>query len=232
MADALTAHRYQGDGGPGLLRTEEFSYGVPELFAGDAKLVLGDSILVFRFLSLYITAQEFKDASMPPSQVLNVLQYSQRIQRDAETPEMCRNTSTSPSSAQENGKSLPRPTRSSSFTLMHLMGHAKRKPITLATNALELMQLNELPGAPSNEAELTGQFRSMDLEQRMEISKTPGLKLAVTVVQQHVQMLDQERVSKYGAPPSSPQSLMDDLEQPKEHFSVQSLSHHSLQPFG
>lgn len=96
---------------------------------------------------------------------------------------------------------------------MHLMGHAKRKPTTLATNALELMQLNEIRGAPSNEAELPGQFRSMDLAQRMEISKTwstwaPGLTLAiVTVVQQPAQMLDQERVSKYGAPKVDPTAV-------------------------
>ena len=81
------------------------------------------------------------------------------------------------------------------------------------TNALELMQLNEIRGAPSNEAELPGQFRSMDLAQRMEISKTwstwaPGLTLAiVTVVQQHAQMLDQERVSKYGAPKVDPTAV-------------------------
>lgn len=96
---------------------------------------------------------------------------------------------------------------------MHLMEHAKRKPTTLATNALELMQLNEIRGAPSNEAELPGQFRSMDLAQRMEISKTwstwaPGLTLAiVTVVQQPAQMLDQERVSKYGAPKVDPTAV-------------------------
>ena len=70
-----------GDGGPGLLRTEEFSYGVPELFAGDAKLVLGDSMLVFRFLSLYIMAQEFKDVSMPPSQFFSTARGSSEMQK-------------------------------------------------------------------------------------------------------------------------------------------------------
>ena len=58
------------------------------------------------------------------------------------------------------------------------------------------MQLDEIRGAPPNEAELSNQFRAMSMEQRGDASKTwaawaPGLKLArATAINNNIQVLE------------------------------------------
>ena len=64
----LTALRYQGDDGPGVLRTDEYPYGLPSLSPADTELVLNDSTLMFRFWSLLIMAEEFRPDDMPVTQ--------------------------------------------------------------------------------------------------------------------------------------------------------------------
>ena len=56
----ISALRSQDDGGPGILRSEEWPYGLPDLPMADAEKVHNDSILFFRHLSLYVMAEEVR----------------------------------------------------------------------------------------------------------------------------------------------------------------------------
>ena len=75
------------------------------------------------------------------------------------------------------------------------MGHKKRKPTTIATNMLELLELNGIRGEPENEQKAFEAFRCMSLQQRIQESKTwatlaPGLKEAIaTALNRHIQRL-------------------------------------------
>lgn len=115
------------------------------------------------------------------------------------------------------------------------MGHPKRKPTTLATNVPEMIQLQDIRGAPTNEAELTNQFRSLPLTKRLDESKkwaawAPGLKLAIaTVIREHVNMLDQERVAQQWAEPALLRPRSESPEQHQEHFSVPQFEPDSVQ---
>lgn len=79
----------------------------------------------------------------------------------------------------------------------HPMGHKKRKPTTIATNMPELLELNGIRGEPENEQKASEAFRSMSLQQRIQIqeSKTwaswaPVLKEAIaTALNRHIQRL-------------------------------------------
>ena len=66
----VSALRSQGDGGPGELRTEEHPYGLPTLSMADMEKVQNDSILFFRFLSLYAVAKEVQLPSDPSPQLI------------------------------------------------------------------------------------------------------------------------------------------------------------------
>ena len=56
----VSALRSQDDGGPGVLRSEAWPYGLPTLSMADAEKVQNDSILFFRYLSLYVVAEEVR----------------------------------------------------------------------------------------------------------------------------------------------------------------------------
>lgn len=56
----VSALRSQNDGGPGQLRSEEHPYGLPELSTADVEKVHNDSILFYRYLSLYVVAEEVR----------------------------------------------------------------------------------------------------------------------------------------------------------------------------
>ena len=192
----LTALRYQGDDGPGVLRTDEYPYGLPSLSPADTELVLNDSTLMFRFWSLLIMAEEFRPDEMPVTQFFmeqpeDPARY--RSQQDVE---------------QHKYFSIFRTREwqqlASAFNLQQYhfdqfpMGHPKRKPTCLATNVTEMQQLDNVRGAPPNEAELTNQFRSLPMGQRFETSSSwsawaPGLKDAIAMaVSQRVQWLERE----------------------------------------
>ena len=192
----LTALRYQGDDGPGVLRTDEYPYGLPSLPPADTELVLNDSTLMFRFWSLLIMAEEFRPDDMPVTQFFmeqpeDPARY--RSQQDVE---------------QHKYFSIFRTREwqqlALAFNLQQYhfdqfpMGHPKRKPTCLATNVTEMQQLDNVRGAPPNEAELTNQFRSLPMGQRFETSSSwsawaPGLKDAIAMtVSQRVQWLERE----------------------------------------
>ena len=229
----LSALRYQNDEGPGILRTEEFPYGVPDLSAGDQELVSGDSVLMFRFWSLYILAEEFKPISMPPTQFFMEQPEDPARYRNAQDVEEHKYFSIF------RTREWQQMAETFGIRLVHFdqfpMGHPKRKPTTLATNVPEMMQLQDIRGAPTNEAELTNQFRSLPLTKRLDESKkwaawAPGLKLAIaTVIRQHVNMLDQERVAQQWAEPALLRPRSESPEQHQEHFSVPQFEPDSVQ---
>ena len=64
----VSALRYQNDDGPGVLRTDAYPYGLPTLTPADHELVMGDSILMFRFWSLLIMAEEVRPEEAPETQ--------------------------------------------------------------------------------------------------------------------------------------------------------------------
>ena len=101
----------------------------------------------------------------------------------------------------------------------------------MATNVPEMMQLDQVRGAPPNEAEMANKYKAMAMEQRCATSKTwsawaPGLKLAIaTAICQNIQVLDQEERAKH----VSVQPRTEGPGQPMDQFSVQSLEPQSLQ---
>ena len=66
----VSALRSQEDGGPGELRSEEWPYGLPTLSVGDREKVHTDSVLFFRYLSLYIVAGEVRAPTEPPTEFI------------------------------------------------------------------------------------------------------------------------------------------------------------------
>jgi hypothetical protein len=60
--------RYQNDGGPGVLRDDEFTYGLRNLSVVDHNLVLGDVMLMFRFLALHILAEDVREEGVALTQ--------------------------------------------------------------------------------------------------------------------------------------------------------------------
>ena len=65
----MSALRYQGDGGPGILRNDEFPYGLPDLSVRDTELVVNDVTMMFRFLALFILAEDIRTAESVPTQM-------------------------------------------------------------------------------------------------------------------------------------------------------------------
>eukprot|EP00435_Cladocopium_sp_Y103_P036407 s1805_g9.t1 len=66
----VSALRYQQDDGPGILRCDQYPYGRPDLSVADAELVLGDVILWYRMLALYIVAEEVRAPEQLPTQLV------------------------------------------------------------------------------------------------------------------------------------------------------------------
>ena len=190
----VSALRYQQDDGPGVLRTEEHPYGLPTLGPADAELVIADSVLMFRFWSLLMVAEEMREETEPPTQF---------FMEQPEDPKRYR----SEEDVQQHGyfsvfRTAEWKALAEKYNLVqyhfdqHPMGHPKRKPTCLATNVQEVRHLDGVRGAPSNEAEAGTQFRAMTVDQRCEVSRTwsqwaLGLKNAISLaVSQRVQWLD------------------------------------------
>ena len=216
----VSALRYQHDQGPGVLRTDAYPYGLPTLSPADTELVMADSILMFRFWSLMIMAEEVRPEAAPPTQF---------FMEQPEDPANYR----SQADVQEHGYFSVFRTQewrefAATYNLIqyhfdqHPMGHPKRKPTCLASNDTEMQQLDGIRGAPTNEAELTEQFRAMPVERRCEVSRTwstwaPGLKRAIAMsVSQRIQWLD--RVPDEVQPPAIRALSSAALEAWKEHY--------------
>ena len=135
----VSALWYQEDGGPGILRTEEYPYGLPTLSSSEQALVTGDSVLLFRMLALYMLCADVRHEQEPQT-ALAVEQ--------PEDPARYRPVA----EVQEKGfTSIWRTQEWQAFadaydvTLLHFdqgpMGHVKRKPTTLAVKLCDVQAL-------------------------------------------------------------------------------------------
>ena len=147
----MTALRYQNDGGPGVVRNDEHPYKLPGLSPTDAALVEGDTLLMFRFLSLMTLCEDVRaaDDDQPTAFLL-------------EQPEDPANYRDEADVQQHRYFSVYRTQEWQDFQSRYglsqfsfdqcRMGHLKRKPTTIATNLTELAQLDGLRGEPEGEA--------------------------------------------------------------------------------
>lgn len=99
----VSALRYQNQGGPAILRTEQHPYGLPSLTQSDLELVVGDSILLFRMLALHALYENVRLPAEPQTGL---------AVEQPEDPIRYRPNSSCPSGAPENGRTLLRPIRS------------------------------------------------------------------------------------------------------------------------
>ena len=184
----VSALRYQDDGGPGVLRTEEHPYGLPSLSSADLELVRNDSVLLFRMLALYVLREDVR-LPVEPQTALAIEQPEDPARyRPEEEVEA------------KGFMSIWRTKEWEAFAtkyqvrLLHFdqgpMGHIKRKPTTLAVVLKELHVLNEVRGPPSGVSEAQHpDRRDMTMQQRCEDSKqwaawAPGLKVAIVLALQ------------------------------------------------
>jgi hypothetical protein len=190
----VSALRFQQDGGPRVVRNEEWPYGVPDLSTTEAELVMNDVVLLFRYLSLYVVAEDVRRLNDPVTQFI------------LEQPEDPARYRSAEDVAAHGYMSIFRTKEWRDFQkkynlhMLHFdqgpMGHERRKPTTLGTSMEVLLQLDGLRGEPSQPA---AAHADQPLQQRIEASKrwaswAPGLKLALaTAIKQHLQMLDCEK---------------------------------------
>ena len=234
----VSALRSQGDGGPGELRTEEHPYGLPTLSMADMEKVQNDSILFFRFLSLYAVAKEVQLPSDPSPQLILEQPRDPKEYRPPEDLNRNNYMSMFRTAAWKRFAEV--------FELYKIdfdqgpMGHERRKPTTLFTTMEVLLQLDGIHGAPEHPPQ---DLRDQPLQKRMEASKrwaawAPGLKQALVVaIRQHLQELEYERAAQdQGAERSdqrarhaSVQPLQEGPGQSNNQISVQSLEPDSIQ---
>ena len=170
---------FQQDDGSRVVRTEEHPYGLPDLSPAEAELVMGDTVLLFRYLSLYVLAEDVRELGQPPTQF---------ILEQPEDPARYR----SKEDAERHGyMSIFRTAEWQAFQekynihMIHFgqgcMGHEKRKPTTLAATMETLLQLDGMRGGPQQPPP---DLRGQPLQQWLEASKrwsswAPGRKLAL-----------------------------------------------------
>ena len=183
----MSALRFQNDDGPPVVRDEAHPYGRPDLRPEDASLVFKDSVLWFRFLLPYIDSEDVRlPAAAPTALVLEQPEDPARYRSAADVEmfgymAMWRTAEWQAFQAAYNVK------------MIHLdqgpLGHAKRKPTSLALVLPELEQLNEIRGPASDVDASQGDRKELPLAQRCAESKTwacwaPGLQLAIAVAVQ------------------------------------------------
>ena len=201
----VSALRYQQDDGPKVLRTEDYPYGVPNLSPADAEKVQQDVLLWFRFLLVYVLAEEVREDFEPQTDF--ILEQPQdpceyRSQEDIEKYQYMSAFRTAEWKIFQERYHI----QMISFD-QGPMGHSRRKPTSLAINNSALLQLDELRGEPAVATQDEPPFQSMSMQQRCATSKTwsswaPGLKEALAVAVK--QRLEQEWLE-----PSSPRSKRD-----------------------
>jgi len=128
----VSALRFQQDGGPRVVRNEEWPYGVPDLSTTEAELVMNDVVLLFRYLSLYVVAEDVRRLNDP------VIQF---ILEQPEDPARYRSAE---DVAAHGYMSIFRTKEWRDFQkkynlhMLHFdqgpMGHERRKPTTLGTS--------------------------------------------------------------------------------------------------
>ena len=193
----VSALRYQQDDGPGVVRSNNFPYGLPDISQADRELVISDSVLFFRFLTMFVVAEEVRKPSEPMTAFVCEQPQDPATYRSAEDVE------------QHQYYAMWRTEEWKAFAELYgmlavnfdqgVMGHTVRKPTTLGTNLESLMQLDELRGGP---AQVSGQpvqdRQQMTVQERCRQSRTwsawaPGLKEALVLgLQHHLQQCDGE----------------------------------------
>ena len=108
----ISALRRKDDGGPGILRSEEWPYGLPDLSMADAEKVHQHSILFFRYLSLLRKSDHLR------IQRRNLSWSSREIQRSTDPMKMSSNGSTCLCFALKSGNSFRTCTTSTRWILI------------------------------------------------------------------------------------------------------------------
>ena len=192
----VSALRYQGDNGPPVLRTPEHPYGLPQLAPVDFERVYEDVTLWFRFLTIYVVAEEVRREPEPPTGL---------VLEQPEDPANYR----SPEDVKRFGyMSAFRTKEWQAFQakfnvkMCHFdqatMGHQRRKPTTLALVGDDLLQLDGMRGSPPDAQQQAEDFQALSMDQGCQTSRTwaawaPGLKEAIVVaVQLQLQRRDEE----------------------------------------
>ena len=167
----VSALRFQDDGGPGVLRTEEYPYGVPTLTAAEQNLVTGDSVLWFRMLALYMLCEDVRLPDEP--QTALAIEQPEDPARYRPTEEV----------KVKKFMSVWRTKEWQSFEahfkvrMIHFdqgpMGHIKKKPTSMAVVLRDIHALDGVRGPPSGDPpDPQGQDRAnMTLKERCEDSK-------------------------------------------------------------
>ena len=185
----VSALRYQDDGGPGVLRTEQHPYGLPTLTASDLELVIGDSVLLYRMLALYVLCENVR----LPQELQTALAVEQPEDpahyRPAEEVRDKQFMSIWRTKEWQNFEETYQVKR------LHFdqgpMGHTKRKPTTLAVVLRDINILDGIRGPPSgtNPEEPAQDRGQMTMKEKCDDSKTwaawaPGLKVALVLALQ------------------------------------------------
>jgi len=195
----VSALRYQNDGGPGILRTDQHPYGLPDLSVADAELVEGDVILWFRMLALYVLAEDVRPPEEPQTQL--AIEQPEDPARYRKLEDVEEHKYMSAFRTKEWRDFQDHYKIRMVHCDQHPMGHTKKKPTTLATTLDELRQLDGLRGDPDDAQQAAQEFKNLPMEQRCQVSKTwaswaPGLKLAIaTAVNHFIQKLDNDQHS-------------------------------------
>eukprot|EP00438_Fugacium_kawagutii_P021192 Skav201589 [mRNA] locus=scaffold152:536907:541522:+ [translate_table: standard] len=181
----VSALRFQGDQGPGVVRNEDHPYGCPGITPKEAELVLDDTALWLRVLLAYALCEDSRQDLRPTAPATALV---------LEQPEDPANYRSPGDVAQFQYMSMWRTQEWREFQDrfgIHLvsfdqgtMGHEVRKPTSLAVTVDELRQLDGMRGGPMK---LPPKKRSaMTMQERCNHSKewaswAPGLKAALVV---------------------------------------------------
>ena len=192
----ISALRYQDDDGPRELRSESHPYGLPDLQPHEQELVISDSILWFRMLTLYLLAEDVREPDLPQTAL---------VVEQPEDPARYR----SREDVEKYGYMSMWRTREwldfeERFGIRRInfdqapMGHPRRKPTTLAVTLPELGALDGVRGEP--DPALQGPSRAtLTMAQKCQESKpwaawAPGLKLAIaTAVNRWLESFDADK---------------------------------------
>eukprot|EP00438_Fugacium_kawagutii_P036614 Skav217824 [mRNA] locus=scaffold889:271892:280114:- [translate_table: standard] len=184
----ISALRFQGDDGPGIIRTEQEPYGCSTNSPGEQELVVKDSILWFRMLALFVLAEEVRPED---AQATGFLIEQPEDPKDYRSPQDIE---------EHQYMSMWRTQEWAAFSQrygIHMvsfdqgtMGHIKRKPTSLGTNFEDLLALHGMRGGPSTMSPMATAERlrqAQPLHVRCQESKawaewSPGLKRAICLV--------------------------------------------------
>ena len=195
----VSALRYQDDGGPREVRSELWPYGLPNQSPAERELVVSDSVLFFRFLLLYVVAEDVRSSEDEITTFLCEQPQDPKEYRSAHDVEKFKYMSMWRTSewkvfAERFGIHMV------SFE-QGAMGHCKRKPTTIGTTLGAMLELDGMCSDRSIEPLSSGDRTDKSLQQRCDESKTwsawaPGLKASIVhCLKQQQQLWDRQTTS-------------------------------------